>query len=93
MLPKKKKKIEESAAAHWCFKVCSPYRTVSEHGHCIYFRIGLFLILFYRNILFQITMDPTGNLRRPPPLFLDQLQQANQVSSSKIKNFASCFSF
>ena len=25
-----------------------------------------------------ITMDPNGNLRRPPPLFLDQLQQANQ---------------
>lgn len=25
-----------------------------------------------------ITMDPNGSLRRPPPLFLDQLQQANQ---------------
>jgi hypothetical protein len=24
MLPKKKKKREESAPAHWCFKVCSP---------------------------------------------------------------------
>jgi hypothetical protein len=28
MLPKKKKKREESAAAHWCFKVCSPYDTI-----------------------------------------------------------------
>jgi hypothetical protein len=28
MLPKKNKKREESAAAHWCFKVCSPCFTV-----------------------------------------------------------------
>ena len=28
-----------------------------------------------------IRMDPTGSLRRPPPTFMDQLQQANQVKS------------
>jgi hypothetical protein len=28
MLPKKKKKREESAATQWCFKVCSPYCTI-----------------------------------------------------------------
>jgi hypothetical protein len=30
MLPKKKKKREEKAAAHWCFKVCSPYSIILE---------------------------------------------------------------
>jgi hypothetical protein len=31
MLPKKKKKREEIAVAHWCFKVCSPYsKTIVE---------------------------------------------------------------
>jgi hypothetical protein len=37
MLPKKNKKREESAAAHWCFKVCSP---CSDCGH-FYFMLGL----------------------------------------------------
>ena len=28
-----------------------------------------------------ISLDPSGSLRRPPPAFLDQLQQANQVKA------------
>jgi hypothetical protein len=33
MLPNKKKKREESAAAHWCFKVYSPYNIEKDGGY------------------------------------------------------------
>jgi hypothetical protein len=68
MLPKKKKKREESAAAHWCFKVCSPYRAIDiialEDNCAIYFFLPIkvnvfqmFLSLLEKKSNFLVVFD------------------------------------
>jgi hypothetical protein len=47
---KEKEKREESAAAHWYFKVCRPYSTYSLHSsyylvfYQMYFTLNFFLL-------------------------------------------------
>jgi hypothetical protein len=57
MLPMKKKKREESAAAHWCFKVYSPYSTQRKICKLAHFKVYGPYSTSVKKILFD-QLDP-----------------------------------
>jgi hypothetical protein len=60
---KEKEKIEESAAAHWCFKVCSPYSMSSQLSRKAYVTQHMLwiveMVIKYWNIILDVAAAGT----------------------------------